>query len=230
MSTPTTPTFQAGSIATANPELINLAGPAGRIAMLMDRPEIEAVGIALLAHPQPLMGGTPRHKIPHRLARTVRALGWIVLRPFFRGVGTTEGHYDHGIGESEDMLAVIAFIRDRHPTLPLVLIGFSFGAYVLSKVASTLAEQNCGAQKVILAGLPVGTVPVGRTYDTGPVPADTLIIHGEYDTHAPLASLLDWARPQHLPVVVFPGADHFFSGNLDRFSAVVANALSTRRI
>ena len=147
--------------------------------------------------------------IPHRLAHAARQLGWLVLRPSFRGVGTSDGQYDHGVGESDDMLAVIASIREEHPKPPLALIGFSFGAYVMSKVASALSERNAGAEIIVLAGPPVGDVPGVRFYDTGPVPANTLIIHGENDEHASLAAVMDWARPQRLPVTVIPGSDHF---------------------
>src|SRR5690606_35694458 len=139
----------------------------------------------------PLMGGSPRHKIPHRLARAAHGLGWEVYRPSFRGVGSSDGEYDDGIGETDDMLAVIAHARAQHPGLPLALIGFSFGAYVLSRVASRLAEAGCEAQKVILAGLPVGVVPGGRRYDTEPIPPGALLIHGEHDNNAPLSPLMD---------------------------------------
>lgn len=123
------------------------------------------------------------------------------------------------------MLAVVAHARQQHPGLPLALIGFSFGAYVMSRVASRLVGAGCEAKKVILLGLPVGDVPGGRNYDTEQVPATTLVVHGENDNNAYLAQLMDWARPQRLPVVVVPGADHFFSDSLDRLIALVVREL-----
>ncbi|EWM46146.1 hydrolase of the alpha/beta superfamily [Bordetella holmesii 35009] len=103
------------------------AGPAGDIDILIDAPVQTPRGIALITHPQPLLGGSPRHKIPHRLAHALRDDGWLAVRPAFRGVGRSAGQYDHGDGESEDMLALVHALRDASPTLPLALVGFSFG-------------------------------------------------------------------------------------------------------
>lgn len=211
--------------AASTAESAYIEGPVGRIALLLDQTSRPGVGVAVIAHPQPLMGGSPRHKIPHRLAQATVGLGWQVYRPSFRGVGGSEGQYDHGVGETEDMLAVVAHARQQHPGLPLALIGFSFGAYVMSRVASRLVGAGCEAKKVILLGLPVGDVPGGRNYDTEQVPATTLVVHGENDNNAYLAQLMDWARPQRLPVVVVPGADHFFSDSLDRLIALVVREL-----
>ncbi|EWM50302.1 alpha/beta hydrolase family protein [Bordetella holmesii 70147] len=160
------------------------------------------------------MGGSPRHKIPHRLAHALRDDGWLAVRPAFRGVGRSAGQYDHGDGESEDMLALVHALRDASPTLPLALVGFSFGAFVQARVARALIDAGSPAQRVALAGLPVGEVPAERFYDTPALPEDVALIHGERDEQAPLALLMEWARPTGHPVTVVPGADHFFSGSL----------------
>ncbi|MDR2958542.1 MAG: hypothetical protein LBV10_03280 [Stenotrophomonas sp.] len=188
-------------------------GPAGKLQLLIDRPGVPAKGIALISHPQPLLGGSPKHRVPLTLSRKLCGAGWLSVRPSFRGVDGSEGEYAEGIGEAQDMLAVIAHLRGEYPELPLTLVGFSFGAYVFARVASELSPP---AQAIALMGLPVGTVPGGRDYEAQDLPADCLLLHGEADEMAPLANLLDWARPAQREVVLYAGADHFFKGCLER--------------
>lgn len=137
----------------------------------------------------------------------------MTVRPSFRGVDGSAGEYAEGIGEAQDMLAVIAHLRSEHPRLPLALVGFSFGAYVFARVASELSPP---AAAIVLMGLPVGRVPGGRDYEAQELPADCLLLHGEADEMAPLANLLEWARPAQREVVLYAGADHFFKGCLER--------------
>ena len=203
-----------------------LEGPAGRIELLVDSPAGAPCGLALVAHPQPLLGGSARHKIPHLLARAARDLGWLSLRPNFRGVGKSDGQHDHGYAETEDLLVVIAQVRDSYPTLPLALIGFSFGAFVMSRVAKHLADSGASADRIALVGLPVGEVDGKRSYPTESVPPGTLVVHGEMDESVPLGSILQWARPQALPVVVVPGADHFFTGSLPVLRSLLVSHLA----
>ncbi|KQP18284.1 alpha/beta hydrolase [Pseudorhodoferax sp. Leaf267] len=191
-----------------------LDGPAGPLEVLFDRPDAEPAGIAVVTHPQPLMGGHAQHKIPQLLARALRDAGWLVARPNFRGVGRSAGTHDEGQGESEDMLALCAALRAAHPGQRLALLGFSFGAYVQARVAHALAARGAPAWRVGLAGMPFGTVQSGRHFDTPQAIDDALVVHGERDEVVPLAHVLDWARAQVQPVVVLPGADHFFTGKL----------------
>ncbi|QRY77885.1 alpha/beta hydrolase [Pseudomonas sp. PDNC002] len=191
----------------------SIDGPAGKIQLLLDRPRQPAKGIALISHPQPLLGGSPKHRVPLTLARTLCAAGWLTVRPSFRGVDGSEGEYAEGIGEAQDMLAVVAHLRAEHLHLPIALVGFSFGAYVFARVASELSPP---ADAIALMGLPVGSVPGGRHYEAQALPADCLLLHGEADEMAPLANLLDWARPARREVVLYAGADHFFKGCLER--------------
>lgn len=193
------------------PALIN--GPDGSIELLIDAPAT-VKGLALVAHPHPLFGGANTNKIAHTLARTFRDLGYATLRPNFRGVGQSEGTHDHGIAETEDLLSVVSWAQSRWGILPLALGGFSFGAFVQTRVAKRLAEGVTPVQRMVLVGTAAGQVTGARSYVTEPVPADTLVIHGEQDETVALANVLDWARPQDLPVVVVPGADHFFHGKL----------------
>jgi alpha/beta superfamily hydrolase len=203
-----------------------LDGPAGRIESLVDTPGQAPCGTAVIAHPQPLLGGSARHKIPHLLARALRDSGWLTIRPNFRGVGLSDGQHDHGKAETEDLLAVIGQLREVFSDLPMALVGFSFGAFVQSRVARRLASASAPASHVILIGLPVGEVEGQRHYVTETVPVGTLLVHGEYDERVPLSAVLNWARPQSLPVVVVPGADHFFTGKLLILRSVVVAHLS----
>jgi len=195
-----------------------VAGPVGDIELLVDSPTGPPRGLAVIAHPQPLLGGSALHKIPQVLARGVRDLGWLAVRPNFRGVGGTAGNHDHGVGEADDILAVI---HAMEWSVPLALIGFSFGAFVQSRVASRLAGAGKAAQHVVLAGLPVGSVEGGRVYDTASVPNGSVVIHGQLDERVALSALLQWAEVHSLPVVVVPGADHFFKGKLPMLRSIV---------
>ena len=182
------------------------AGPAGRIECAVDKPEGAARGVALIAHPHPLYGGTLDNKVVQTLARAFVELGYESWRPNFRGVGETEGVHDEGRGELEDLAAV----RKEIQTEKFVLAGFSFGASLMARLA-----ERAKPQWLVLVG-------VGITRLQAPaVPADTLVIHGENDDTVPLATVLDWARPQELPVVVVPGADHFFHRKLQILKRIV---------
>ena len=194
-------------------ERVLIPGPAGAIETLVEAP-VQVRGIGLVCHPHPLFGGTAENKVAQTLAKTLRELGYAALRPNFRGVGASEGGHDEGEGETADMLAVLDWARSRYGELPVALAGFSFGAYVQTKVAARLAEANRPAQRMVLVGTAAGFVTGARHYETGAVPADTIVIHGDLDETVPLANVLAWAQPLELPVTLVPGADHFFHRKL----------------
>ncbi|MDR2688584.1 MAG: alpha/beta hydrolase [Azoarcus sp.] len=203
-------------------ESIAVRGAAGNIEVLIDAPET-VHGIALICHPHPLYGGANLNKVVYTLARAFRELGYVALRPNFRGVGKSEGVHDHGEGETADMLDVLAWARSRWGELPLVLGGFSFGAHVQSRIASHPAS-TMRPRQLVLVGMATGSAAGGaRQYESPALPQDipALIIHGEADDIVPLANVLDWARPQDLPVIVLPGADHFFHGKLHLIRTLV---------
>lgn len=187
-----------------------IEGPAGTIETDINDPGGARRGLALIAHPNPVQGGTKDNKVVTTLAKTFFALGYVVARPNFRGVGASGGHHDEGRGESEDLLAVAGYLKRQYGELALVLAGFSFGSYVQTRVAKRLE-----AQRMLLVAPAVGRFPAET------VPAGTLVIHGEHDDVVPLAAVLDWARPQGLPVVVVPGGEHFFHGRLNLLSDIV---------
>jgi hypothetical protein len=189
---------------------VMIEGPAGRIETDINDPGGARRGIALIAHPNPLQGGTKDNKVVTTLAKAFFALGYVTARPNFRGVGATEGRHDEGRGETDDLLAVASHLKRQHGDLPFVLAGFSFGSFVQTRVAKRLT-----AQRMVLVGPAVSRFPAET------VPPDTLVIHGERDDVVPLAAVLDWARPQGLPVVVVPGGEHFFHGRLNLLAELV---------
>jgi len=196
-------------------ERCTIDGPAGALEIALNVPAHAPRGIALVAHPHPLQGGTLDNKVAQTLAKTFFALGYIATRFNFRGVGRSEGTFDDGVGETADALAALAYARTRcgprAKALPVVLAGFSFGAYVQTKVAQAVA-----AERLVLVG------PAVRRFGSAPVPADTIVIHGEEDDVVPLSEVFAWARPQELPVVVFPGCGHFFHGRLPQLQRTIA--------
>lgn len=204
-------------------EKLLLDGPAGKIDVIMERPDAPK-GIALIAHPHPLGGGANTNKVAYTLAKTFTGLGYAAFRPNFRGVGGTEGVHDEGRGETEDLLAVLDDARRRCGDIPVVLAGFSFGAYCQTRVAKRLAEAGHPAQRLVLVGTAAGYVESTRHYDTEAVPHDTIVIHGSDDTLVPLANVFAWALPNDLPVVVVPGADHFFHRRLHLIRDIITRA------
>lgn len=210
------------SLLRGSAEHVFIVGAAGRIEVVIDRPDTDSPrGIALIAHPHPVYGGTLDNKVAQTLAKTLAELGHVALRPNFRGVGDTEGEHDHGEGETDDLLAVIAFARQRFGPIPVVLGGYSFGAHVQTQVARRLAAAGSPVERMVLVAPAAGSVGGGRTYATQAVPADTLVIHGEQDTTVPLANVLEWLRPQDIPVTVIPGTDHFFHRKLGMIKSII---------
>jgi hypothetical protein len=193
------------------------AGPAGAIECALDAPAGAPVGVAVICHPHPQHGGTMDNKVVQTIARAVLQLGWRSVRFNFRGVGGSEGAWDEGRGEVDDALAVIAAQRD--PALPLLLAGFSFGAFVAASGAVRLRD-DAKPQHVVLVG------PSTQKQSVPAVPPGTLVIHGEADDVVPLSATLDWARPQMQPVLVFPGVGHFFHGQLGPLKAAIVHHLS----
>jgi alpha/beta superfamily hydrolase len=195
-----------------------IAGPAGAIDCAIDAPAGMAPhGTAIVCHPHPQQGGTLDNKVAQTLARAFVAIGWRSVRFNFRGVGGSEGVFADGIGEIDDALAVIAAFPDEH----FMLGGFSFGAYVASHAAWRL-EEGARPERMVLVG------PSTQRQPMAAVPSNTVVIHGEIDDVVPLSATMDWARPQSLPVVVFPGVGHFFHGQLALLKNVLVRELTPR--
>ena len=199
---------------------LTLQGKAGAIEALLDTPTgLAVVGTAVIAHPHPLFGGTMQNKVVQTMARAFVQCGWQAVRFNFRGVGASAGTYDEVRGEAEDMLALVGQVA---PQGSLALAGFSFGAFVTSHVAQSLGSVR-SLDKLVLVGT------AASRFDVAAVALElhdrTLVLHGERDDTVPLASVMDWARPQSLPVTVIPGVEHFFHGQLPLLKSLVARHL-----
>lgn len=205
-------------------ELLSLSGAAGVIEALLDRPALAGGsaprGVAVIAHPHPLFGGTMTNKVVQTLARAFVQCGWQAVRFNFRGVGASAGAHDGGHGEAHDLVAVVGQVAP--PGTPIALAGFSFGAFVTCTALAELWPQR-PAEKVVLVGT------AASRFEVAPLPTEaherTLVVHGERDETVPLASVLDWARPQGLPVTVVPGGEHFFHGQLPLLKGLVVRHL-----
>ncbi len=204
----------------AQTETLLQSGPAGALEVAIDRPSGAVRGTAVIAHPHPLFGGTLSNKVVQTLARACVATGWTAVRFNFRGVGQSAGAYDEGRGELDDLLAVV---QAQAGSGALVLAGFSFGAFVTSHAVGRLAAERELARVVL-----VGTA--ASRFEVAPIApelhARTLVIHGEADDTVPLSAVMDWARPQSLPVTVVPGGGHFFHGQLPLLRDLVARHLA----
>ena len=214
-------------------EKLQLQGAAGVIEALRDVADTASLaansqraprGVAVIAHPHPLFGGTMDNKVVQTMARAFVQAGFTAVRFNFRGVGASAGAYDEGRSETQDMLAVIA--QTCPAGTPLCIAGFSFGAFVAShaiSAVSTAEHAQAAIEKIVLVGT------AASRFAVAPIPADlherTLVIHGEADDTVPLASVMDWARPQLLPVTVVPAGGHFFHGQLPLLKSLVLRHL-----
>jgi alpha/beta superfamily hydrolase len=191
-------------------ETLLIDGPVGSIDIALNDPGSNRLGIALIAHPNPVQGGTRDNKVVTSLAKVFFSLGYVAVRPNFRGIGATAGSFDKGIGETDDLVAVAEHMQRRFGPLPLLLAGFSFGSYVQTRVARRLDFERLAL-----------IAPAVNRFDAQPVRADTLVVHGDEDDVVPLEAVLEWAKPQHLPIVVIPGGEHFFHGRLGQLQNIV---------
>ncbi|RZA31564.1 MAG: alpha/beta hydrolase [Lysobacteraceae bacterium] len=192
-----------------------LDGHAGKMQCILDLPEGAPRGIALVAHPHPLYGGTMENKVAQTLARTFVTLGYATARFNFRGVGESEGVHDDGRGEVDDMDIMYRHMTQQYPDLPVALSGFSFGTFVQAQFQQRLIAEGRPAERMVLVGTAAGKWPMP------PVPPDTILIHGELDDTITLQEVFDWARPLDIPVTVIPGADHFFHRKLGHIKNLV---------
>ena len=209
----------------AQTERLTLTGAAGAIEAARDAAAdgVPPRGVAVIAHPHPLFGGTMDNKVVQTLARAFVACGWTAVRFNFRGVGGTAGVHDEGRGELEDLLAVVRQVAPEGPgAVPIALAGFSFGAFVTSHALARLWGERAVERAVL-----VGTA--ASRFNVADVPAEahlrTLVVHGEADDTVPLSAVMDWARPQTLPVTVVPGGGHFFHGQLPLLRGLVTRHL-----
>lgn len=199
----------------SQPAGFEIAGPAGVLEAAIGSSVGPAVATAVVCHPHPKQDGTMSNKVVTTVARAFTRLGADAVRFNFRGVGKSAGAYAGGVGECDDALAVVAWVRERWPDRPLYLGGFSFGAAIAATIAARVAP----------AGLVTVAPPVERLRESFVAPrCRWLLVHGEADDVVPLGPVLEWARALAAPpnIVVLPGVGHFFHGHLADLNAAVA--------
>ena len=203
----------------------SIQGPAGALDIALDAPAGGSRGVAVIAHPHPLFGGTLDNKVVQTLARAFVQSGWTAVRFNFRGVGGSAGRHDEGRGELEDLLAVVQHAAPAGAgESPLALAGFSFGAFVTTHAFERLNPVR-RIEKLVLVGTSVSRAPAAPIDKAAHF--NTLVVHGEQDDTVLLSAVLDWARPQALPVTVVPGVAHFFHGQLPLLKNLVIRHLAS---
>ena len=191
------------------PVELEISGPAGPIeALLEEPPSARTDAFVVICHPHPLYHGTMKNKVVHTVARAANSLQRPAVRFNFRGVGNSGGHYDNGAGETEDLMAVVDWGREKWPGAHLWLAGFSFGSYVALRAA-----RAAGPERVVLVAPPVTRFAVSE--QSAPR-CPWVVIHGQKDELVDCKAVADWARRQEPcpALLVLPDTDHFFHGRL----------------
>jgi alpha/beta superfamily hydrolase len=202
-------------------EALTIVGPTGRIEALLEVPgNSPGTTVGVVCHPHPLHQGTMMNKVVHTVARALNDLGMPAVRFNFRGVGASDGKYSDGIGETDDVLAVVRWATENYPAAKLWLAGFSFGALVSYRAAlETDTDQ-------LISIAP----PVDRFKDLAseqPI-CPWLIVQGDADDVVSCDEVVAWVNElQPGPeLIVFPGAGHFFHGQLIQLRAALVDSLT----
>lgn len=190
-------------------QIIN--GPAGNLEVLVEAPESLASDspIAIICHPHPLYSGTMQNKVVHTLAKSCNALGMLAIRFNFRGVGESEGHFEHGIGEKQDCIAVAEWARQQYPSRSLYLAGFSFGSFIAYQAFAELK-----AERLLLVAPPVGLFEFQKMDD---IKIPWCVIQGKEDEITPPESVKAWVNSHVISPEFYylDGVSHFFHGKLN---------------
>jgi len=204
-----------------------LPGPAGRLECMLKIPSpgSEGAGAAVICHPHPLFGGTLHNKVVHAAAEALVLAGLPTLRFNFRGAGGSSGAHDGGRGEQDDLITMIDHLEARYPGRPLVLAGYSFGAYVMLQVAC----RDGRGDALVGIGLPLTMMPFDFLAGCD---RPLTIIQGDRDLFGPLPLVMARAAtlPQGARVVAVPGAAHNFAGRLEELAVRVGEAIPARLV
>jgi alpha/beta superfamily hydrolase len=204
-------------------EALYIDGPAGQLETLLEAPkQIGRPMVAVLCHPHPQHQGTMMNKVIHTLSRSMNDLGVPAVRFNFRGVGTSDGAYAEGIGETDDVLAVIEWAKTRYKTAEFCLLGFSFGAMVACRAALTARPAQLVSVAPAVSGMG------GLLADAQPE-CPWLIVQGDADETAPCDQLLEWVNTlaPGPDVIILPEASHFFHGKLTLLREAVVSHLGS---
>ncbi|MGY6587955.1 MAG: alpha/beta hydrolase [Wenzhouxiangella sp.] len=200
-----------------------LNGPAGRLETLIELPEADIArpGVAVLCHPHPLHGGTMRNKVVTIMERALRELGLTTVRFNFRGVGESEGTFDDGVGETDDLNAVVSWVRETCPDTDLWLAGFSFGAYI-----SLRAAQDLPVRQLISIAPPVERYGFDQLI---PPNCPWLVVQGDEDEVVSSEAVQNWAESMDQPLdfVMMEGTGHFFHRRLMDLRGLIKNHVQT---
>lgn len=225
---------QDRSPATGWQRRVDLAGPAGRLEALLNPGTPNARFAALVCHPHPLGGGSMHNKVVYHAMKALNdprwGLGLPVLRFNFRGVGLSEGRHD-GHSESEDVASALAWLENEY-SLPIMAVGFSFGAAMTLKACCGASQPPARVRAAVraVAALGLPTEAAGRGYSYPFLAACTLpklFLSGDRDQFAPaneLAQVTAYAAPPK-QLVLLPGADHFFTNQLEPMQQALAGWL-----
>lgn len=206
-------------------EKLFIEGPVGRLEAVFELPSVSSpdtlAGTAVVCHPHPQHGGTLHNKVAHTLARAFVHMGFAALRFNFRGTENSEGQFDEGVGELDDALAAIAWMRAQQPDLPLWLAGFSFGAVIAVRAAVDRGVYGL-----------ISVAPAVSRFASGLVEQPQcpwLIVQGDEDELVGIDETVDWVNGlQPGPeLLVLPGAEHFFHGRLIELRQVVTDFVRT---
>lgn len=195
-------------------------GPAGKLEIVVAEPTGEKKNAwGIVCHPHPLYGGTMHNKIVTTLAKIYQTMGASTVRFNFRGVMRSEGQFDNGKGELDDLLAVIDWVQQQHPQQEIWLAGFSFGSYIAAKAATQVA-----ATKLVTVAPPVQNFPL---HSLPPILCRWVLVQGELDDVVSPQEVLAWAESRvPKPIILrFPEAGHFFHGLLGELRARIEEAL-----
>ena len=194
-----------------------LNGPAGRLEAILWSPAEKVPQMAaIVCHPHPLFGGSMHNKVVYQAAKSLDALGLAILRFNFRGAGLSAGVHDRGTGERDDVRAAVGFLATEYPDVPLLLAGFSFGAWVGLRIAC----EDARVQELIGLGIPVNNCDFSYLKDCL---KPKLFVHGANDEHGAVEKVkrLVPTLPGENHLVVVPEADHFFAGRLDQLDRAI---------
>lgn len=201
---------------------VTMAGPAGNLEGVIDYPSRPQgpERVAVVCHPHPLYGGSLQNKVVHTISRACNTLGMAALRFNFRGVGASDGAYDHGLGETDDLLAVLDWLQGQAPQAQVWLAGFSFGAYVACRGANLRPQ----VARLISVAPPVNLF----NFNVIAAPAcPWWVIQGRRDEIVPCSDVEHWLQRHHQPAEAFYlDADHFFHGQLNALRDVLTTALA----
>lgn len=223
------PATSSDKLFTVGDHRVTIPGPAGSLQAVLSVPESSLTGtnfptsVAVICHPHSLMGGSLDNKVVFTLHRACRDEGLATIRFNFRGVGSSEGVYDHGIGEQDDLLAVLAWARQVLGADSLIQAGFSFGSFVAASAWPRALAAGWQGRQLVLVAPPVTRFPL----DSHELSAGTRVIYGDADEVVDPLAIRDWlaAQPQALDIRVLAGAGHFFHGRLSELKDWVAAGL-----